>query len=249
MCAKTFCSLGAAWLTLLAGLFSPAAACGPESYAGTICTFAFGYCPSGFLPIDGNTVSYPLYPNLFVSVGTRYGTDGLYRLPDLRGRTAVGSGTGPGLAPADLGKRFGQPTVTLTGVQTGLTGHTHVAELELGSGANVELIAQATGPVVVAIPASAQGGDTAAPGPDTYIAASSQAAELSFAASANTTLMPFGAAADLPVSGVITEGYVHGSALTIAAAAKDGAGSVSIETAGLGLTTCIKAKGELAPRQ
>ncbi|WP_146208131.1 phage tail protein, partial [Azospirillum sp. TSH64] len=72
-------------------LFStPAAACNDESYIGTICTFAFDWCPRNYIPADGRTLAIREYQALFALVGFRYGGDNAntFGIPDLRGRAA-----------------------------------------------------------------------------------------------------------------------------------------------------------------
>lgn len=61
---------------------------------GTILPYAGTTTPSGYLFCDGSLVSRANFPGLFVVVGTTYGQglDPLYfRVPDLRGRFALGS--------------------------------------------------------------------------------------------------------------------------------------------------------------
>ena len=62
---------------------------------------------------------------LFSLVGTTYGGNGqtTFGLPDLRGRIPVHVGTGPGLAPVQLGQSEGMEQVTLEAA--GLPQHTH----------------------------------------------------------------------------------------------------------------------------
>lgn len=83
---------------------------------GQVAAFGGGYVPSGWLPADGTLLSIASYSTLFGLIGTTYGGDGLsnFALPDLRGRTIVGAGTGGGLAPVALGQSFGTDTTTLT---------------------------------------------------------------------------------------------------------------------------------------
>jgi microcystin-dependent protein len=62
---------------------------------------------------------------LFSLIGTTYGGDGqtTFALPDLQGRTAVGTGQGAGLSPQNLGEKTGVEQVTLTTAQ--LPQHEH----------------------------------------------------------------------------------------------------------------------------
>jgi microcystin-dependent protein len=94
--------------------------------AGALMPFAGTAAPAGWLLADGSAVSRTMYPNLFAAIGTTYGAgDGstTFKLPDLRGRTAVGAGTGSGLTRRDLGATFGSESHALTAAQ--LAPHTH----------------------------------------------------------------------------------------------------------------------------
>ena len=70
------------------------------------------------MPISSNTA-------LFSLLGTTYGGDGrtTFGMPDLRGRTAMGQGNGPGLTPRGEGQKFGAEARTLTANQ--LPSHSH----------------------------------------------------------------------------------------------------------------------------
>ncbi|WP_312223061.1 phage tail protein [Rhizobium rhizoryzae] len=112
----------AAALAISGGLFvtglpTPAHACGPESYIGTVCAFSFNYCPSNWLPADGRTVPVGTYQALFALISYQYGgsqTTNTFALPDLRGRAIVNSGTGPGLPQQVFASQSGVPFTALT---------------------------------------------------------------------------------------------------------------------------------------
>ncbi|CCC97615.1 phage tail collar domain-containing protein (fragment), partial [Azospirillum baldaniorum] len=111
-------------------LFStPAAACNDEAYIGTVCTFAFDWCPRNYIPADGRTLAVREYQALFSLVGYRYGGNNadIFGIPDLRGRAAIGSGTGPGLANIAIGAKVGQQELLLSAAQVPLQPHTHTA--------------------------------------------------------------------------------------------------------------------------
>lgn len=110
-------ALAAALLSAAAGLSAtPAAACGSDPISGEICTFAGSYCPQGFLPADGRQLQISQFQVLFAVIGIAYGGDGrtYFNLPDLRGRSVVGAGTGNGLTPLKLGQARGRESVDLT---------------------------------------------------------------------------------------------------------------------------------------
>ncbi len=92
---------------------------------GQVAAFGGNYLPSGWLPADGSLVSISDYSTLFSLVGTRFGGNGTtnFALPDLRGRTIVGAGAGPGLTAVALGEAFGDTLMTLTMAQ--LPAHDH----------------------------------------------------------------------------------------------------------------------------
>jgi microcystin-dependent protein len=93
---------------------------------GTIMAYAGSAAPKGWLPCDGSAVSRISNPALFSILGITYGPgDGIntFNLPDLRGRTLVGAGTGVGLSARALGQRFGEETHTLTVAE--MPSHSH----------------------------------------------------------------------------------------------------------------------------
>jgi microcystin-dependent protein len=75
-------------------------------------------CNAQLLSISSNTA-------LFSLLGTTYGGNGVttFSLPDFRGRTAVGTGTGAGLSNIQLGQMAGTETVTI--LTNNLPAHTH----------------------------------------------------------------------------------------------------------------------------
>lgn len=98
--------------TLIGGALAvaaPTAEAGPEEYMGEIITVGFNFCPRGTLEADGRLLPISQNQALFSLLGTIYGGDGrtTFALPDLRGRTMVGSGGGPGLTPRRMGERGG----------------------------------------------------------------------------------------------------------------------------------------------
>jgi microcystin-dependent protein len=87
-------------------------------FAGNFAPRTWAFCSNQILPIAQNTA-------LFSILGTTYGGNGqtTFALPDFRGRTAIGTGQGPGLSNVQLGELAGVASVTLT---TGnMPTHTH----------------------------------------------------------------------------------------------------------------------------
>jgi microcystin-dependent protein len=96
-----------------------------EPFVGEIKMFAGTFAPRNWALCDGQLLSIPQNDALFSLFGTIYGGDGrtTFGLPDLRGRLPIHMGSGPGLSPRQIGQKFGQETVTLTGAQ--VPPHTH----------------------------------------------------------------------------------------------------------------------------
>ena len=93
---------------------------------GSLLDFAGSAAPSGYLLCDGSVVTRDTYPALFAVVSTTYNTGGeagyQFRLPDLRGRMAVGVGT-DGTASNAVSR-----TLAAAGGDTRLQTHTHVQD-------------------------------------------------------------------------------------------------------------------------
>lgn len=77
----------------------------------TVWKFAGNDIPDGHLECNGQTLLIADYIELFSLIGTTYGGDGMtnFALPDMRGRTVVGTGAGHA-----LGDQFGDDGVVLT---------------------------------------------------------------------------------------------------------------------------------------
>ena len=97
-----------------------------EPYLSQIEAFAFGFVPKGWMQCAGQTLPINQYQALFALLGTTYGGNGIqtFNLPDLRGRLALGYGTGPGLSTYILGETTGQENVTLLSTNLPLHNHT-----------------------------------------------------------------------------------------------------------------------------
>jgi microcystin-dependent protein len=74
---------GTAWHTYLA--------------AGDLRNSAAATPPTGWLLCDGRSYTQSTYPSLFAAIGTTYGGgSGIFNVPDYRGRTVIGVGSGTG---------------------------------------------------------------------------------------------------------------------------------------------------------
>jgi microcystin-dependent protein len=104
---------------------------------GMISPFAGSSAPTGWFLCDGSAKSRTTYSALFAVVSTTYGVGDnstTFNIPDLRGRTPIGVGTGTGLTARALADIVGVESVTLTALQSGLRGHGHGNTLGINGG-------------------------------------------------------------------------------------------------------------------
>jgi microcystin-dependent protein len=96
-----------------------------EPFIGEIRCFGFNFAPVGWAMCQGQLMSISQNTALFSLLGTMYGGNGqtTFGLPDLRGRSALGFGQGPGLSSYDQGQVGGAEQVTLT--QGQIPAHPH----------------------------------------------------------------------------------------------------------------------------
>lgn len=89
---------------------------GGTPYVGQLILVPYNFAPNGWMLCQGQLVSISQYEVLFQLIGTTYGGDGqqTFALPDLRGRSAIGAGSGPGLQTYVQGQVGGAEQVTLT---------------------------------------------------------------------------------------------------------------------------------------
>lgn len=101
------------------------------AYVGEIRLFAGNLAPCGWAFCHGQLL--PIHQNLELHslLGTTYGGDGIryFALPDLRGRTPVGTGQGPNLSNITAGQQVGVESVTLTASQC--PAHSHALHTAL----------------------------------------------------------------------------------------------------------------------
>lgn len=100
-----------------------------EMYMGQIIQGGWNFAPRGTMMANGQLLPINQYSALYALFGTTYGGNGqqTFGLPDLRGRTAIGTGQGPGLANYVLGQIQGIESVILS--QTQMPQHSHVASV------------------------------------------------------------------------------------------------------------------------
>lgn len=125
--AVALCGIG---LILTSG--NAAAGCtGFSPFVGSICSVGFDFCPRGFAEANGQLLAVSQNDALFSLLGTTYGGDGrtTFGLPDLRGRSPVHSGIGPGLTQIRRGQRGGAETSRL--IQASMPAHSHMATTDV----------------------------------------------------------------------------------------------------------------------
>ncbi|MEH6832181.1 MAG: tail fiber protein [Sulfitobacter sp.] len=100
-----------------------------EPFIGEIRMVGFNFAPRGWATCDGQLIPISQNQSMFSLLGTIYGGDGrtTFGLPELRGRTPMHHGTGPGRVSRRMGEQAGQETVTLTTSQ--MPSHTHTATM------------------------------------------------------------------------------------------------------------------------
>jgi microcystin-dependent protein len=96
---------------------------------GSLMAFGGNFAPRGYAACTGQILPISQYTALFSLLGTTYGGNGTsnFALPDLRGRTPIHMGQGPGLSPYVLGETLGVEAVTVLSTQLPLHSHALVA--------------------------------------------------------------------------------------------------------------------------
>lgn len=96
-----------------------------DPYLGCIITFGGNFAMKGFQLCAGQIMSLSQNTALFSLLGTYYGGDGrsTFGLPDLRGRTPIQQGQGPGLSDYAIGELTGATQVTL--LSSNIPSHNH----------------------------------------------------------------------------------------------------------------------------
>jgi len=107
-----------------------------EPFIGQIQAFGFNFAPRGWAFCDGQLLPIASYTALFSLLGTTFGGDGrtTFALPDLRGRTIVHPGHGPGLNTVTWGQKSGVEQVTLTTMNMPSHNHNSSVAVNVGAG-------------------------------------------------------------------------------------------------------------------
>lgn len=125
---NTYARQNASWLATDFGAYSPLAIGSVVAYSGSNAAI-----PTGWIECNGQAVSRTTYSDLndlYAAAGYPYGdgdTTTTFNVPDLRGRSAVGVGTGTGLTARTLGQQFGAETHSLTLTEMPRHNHTYRA--------------------------------------------------------------------------------------------------------------------------
>lgn len=106
-----------------------------DEYIGIIKLFAGNFPPNNWAFCQGQLLPIAQNQALFAILGTTYGGNGVtnFALPDLRGRTPICFGQGPGLQNYVQGQQAGTETVTL--IQPQIPAHTHMLNATTNTGA------------------------------------------------------------------------------------------------------------------
>ena len=106
-----------------------------DQVMAVVVCFAGTYVPRGWASCDGQILAISQNQALFSLLGTTYGGDGrtTFKLPDLRGRTAVSTGQSP-FHNYSLGESTGSESVTLD--LQHMPPHTHDGDITLHLAAN-----------------------------------------------------------------------------------------------------------------
>lgn len=111
-----------------------------EAFMGEIKLVGFNFAPRGYALCDGSLVRISEYSALFALFNTMYGGDGrsTMGLPDLRGRSAMAFGIGPGLSNRQQGHFSGAETVVMQESQMPAHSHTLMASNDTGDSSHAE---------------------------------------------------------------------------------------------------------------
>jgi microcystin-dependent protein len=102
-----------------------------EGVIGFTTLFAGNFAPKNWAFCAGQTINIASNTALFSILGTAYGGNGTtnFMLPDLRGRTIVGAGTGSGLSTYNIGQKAGSENATMS--NNNMPAHMHGVSSQL----------------------------------------------------------------------------------------------------------------------
>lgn len=170
-----------------------------EFYLGQIIQGGWNFAPTGTALCNGQIIPITQNSALFALLGTTFGGNGqtTFGLPELRGRTPIHWGHGPGLSNYVIGQSAGVESETL--IVQNLPAHNHTATFASTSSLNVS----GTTPK-----ASLATADTGAVLGHAFDVAQSGAAPAIYCPAGTTTSIPL---AGLNVAGTVTVGSTGGN--------------------------------------
>jgi microcystin-dependent protein len=218
---------GAALASAMLGGLSSAQACPIEPYLGEVCMTAANYCPRGYTEMAGQLEVISDFSALFSLMGCKWGGDcrTTFRIPDMRGRAAVGAGQGPGLTAIALGQWRGQEEVVLSAEQ--LPKHTHEAKTAASADASL----------------SAYDGNGQSPSPSTIASHLQTVAQNALIPNTQANLYGSGTGNEVALDGL--EVNVGGA---VSVGVTGGSLPVDVQSPVMALTYCISVDGLYPPR-
>ena len=116
---------------------TPAVA-GDTPWIGEMVVVPYTFCPRGWVEASGQLLAISSHSALFSLLGTNFGGDGrsTFGVPDLKGRSVVGLGTGAGLDTVTIGEKGGREYITLT--TANLPSHNHTGQVRSENTANAD---------------------------------------------------------------------------------------------------------------
>ena len=98
-----------------------------DAFTGEIRILPYTFAPQAWADCNGQQVNISQNPALYATIGIQYGggsgSQAYFKLPDLRGQVAMGTGAGPGLTPRTIAQKTGVESVALNINQ--MAPHTH----------------------------------------------------------------------------------------------------------------------------
>ncbi|UHC15072.1 tail fiber protein [Methylobacterium currus] len=221
-----------------------------EPMLGMIFMIPFEWAPVGYMKCQGQVVETRQYQALLSLIGNLYGGDqsqGTFGLPNLSGRTAIGTGKSTLSSTVyNLARQYGTESTVLNVANLPL--HTHTATFTATTGSLPVTIPGTTGDLAVKVNASTVAGTAGGPSTTTMLAAGTGAAVKNYGTvppAANITAL---ATESVTVTGTptipqkdVTINTVTGGSVTIAASG-GGTGFPSFQPS-LALTFLIAVTG------